>query len=217
MSDCGNTKLLIIGGGEHCGVVVEAVELEGVHQLIGISDAAPDAAGQTRYGLPVLGGDEVIEDESLGLGGFLMGMAMPKSLGLRKKLYLNTQAKGLTPASVRHPQAVYSAKSDYGAGFQAMARVTVNPGAKIGDNVLLNTGCIIEHDVRIGSHSHIAPGAIVCGGSQIGEQVFIGAGAVICNRASIGAGAFIAAGAVVVKDVSADTVVMGVPGAERAK
>lgn len=97
-------------------------------------------------------------------------------------------------------------------GVQRMHNVVINPGARIGDNVILNTGCIVEHDAVIGNHCHIAPGAIVLGGVQIGSLVHVGAGAVVLPGLTIGDGAVIGAGAVVIRDVPAGATVVGNPG-----
>ena len=57
---------------------------------------------------------------------------------------------------------------------------------KIGANVLINTGAIIEHDTQISSHSQIAPGAILAGNVNVGEGSIIGMGARIIQGISIG-------------------------------
>ena len=40
-----------------------------------------------------------------------------------------------------------------------MAGVVINAGTKIGENVIINTGAIVEHDCIIDHHGHIATGA----------------------------------------------------------
>ena len=32
-----------------------------------------------------------------------------------------------------------------------------NDGAEVGDDVIVNTGAIVEHDCRLGAHAHISP------------------------------------------------------------
>lgn len=90
-----------------------------------------------------------------------------------------------------------------GCKFQDQGGITIGDGALIGHNVVLAT---INHDPVPENRGtmHLAP--IV-----LGKNVWIGAGAIILPGVTIGDGAIVAAGAVVTKDVSANTVVGGVP------
>lgn len=98
--------------------------------------------------------------------------------------------------------------------------VVVCPGAMlttniiVGELVLLNQGCSVGHDVRIGSYSAIAPLAAVSGKCTIGEAVMLGAGCVILPGVSVGDGAKVGAGAVVVRDVHPGATVFGNPARE---
>ena len=63
--------------------------------------------------------------------------------------------------------------------------ITIGIDTIVGDNVLINTGVIIEHDCKIGNHATIGPGAILCGKVEVGEGAFIGAGAIIGPKVKI--------------------------------
>ncbi len=97
------------------------------------------------------------------------------------------------------------------SGLTAMPSAHIGDGVKIGDNVLVNTGAIIEHDCAISDHVHIAPGAILCGNVTVGEGAHIGAGAVVRQGIRIGAWAIVGCGAVVIKDVPDGVTVVGNP------
>jgi len=86
---------------------------------------------------------------------------------------------GLEPLGVVHPQTFVSHQSEMAAGCQIMARAVVNTGARLGGHVLINTGCILEHDVVIGAHSLIGSGMELGGGVQLSERTLIGAGVVV--------------------------------------
>lgn len=83
-------------------------------------------------------------------------------------------------------------------GVQEMRGVIRCPTALIGENVLLNTGCQIDHDCVISNHCIISPGAILCGGVFLGLDCQIGAGAIILQGVHLDAGTKIPAGALVV-------------------
>ncbi|NLB74776.1 MAG: acetyltransferase, partial [Firmicutes bacterium] len=45
----------------------------------------------------------------------------------------------------------------------------VNAGTVVGQHAILNTGCTIDHDCKIGSYAHISPGVNLAGGVTVGE------------------------------------------------
>jgi acetyltransferase-like isoleucine patch superfamily enzyme len=92
-----------------------------------------------------------------------------------------------------------------------MARAVVNPNARLGDNVIVNTGAIVEHDCILGDHVHVASGACLSGGVRVGRKSFIGVGASSIQNVSIGEGCLIGGGAAVVGDIPDHSVALGVP------
>lgn len=89
--------------------------------------------------------------------------------------------------------------AELGPGFVLIHAngVVINGMVRGGSNIL------IEHQVTIGAERRTAP--------RLGSDIFIGAGAKILGSVTIGDGAKIGANAVVVRDVEAQTTVVGVP------
>ena len=87
----------------------------------------------------------------------------------------------------------------------------VNAGARVGSNVIVNTGAIVEHDVELGEHAQLAPGVILGGGARVGALAYVGLGAVVRDHVAIGDGATVGMGAVVVKDIPDGARALGVP------
>ena len=114
-------------------------------------------------------------------------------------------------SNVIHPSASISATARYGKGNFIAANVSVNALAVINDYCILNTGCIVEHECRIGTSVHLAPGSVLAGNVEIGENTFIGANAVIKQGIKIGRNAVIGAGAVVLNDIEDNAVYAGNP------
>jgi carbonic anhydrase/acetyltransferase-like protein (isoleucine patch superfamily) len=86
-------------------------------------------------------------------------------------------------------------------GIQVFEQAYIGPNVSIGNNVVVNTGSIIEHDCILGESSFISPGAIVLGSARIGSSVFVGAGAIIFPGVVISSGEVIPAGSKVTKDL----------------
>jgi acetyltransferase EpsM len=98
-----------------------------------------------------------------------------------------------------------------GAGCLVAAQAVINPGAQIGDNVIVNTSASVDHDCVIEGHVHIAPGARLAGEVKIGCETLIGIGACFKPGLSIGRNCVVGAGAVVLRDLPDHSVVAGNP------
>lgn len=203
-------RVIIIGAGGHAKVVAEILRLSSKYEITGLLDSA--LVGKKIGGFPVLGGDELLP--SLRADGVLAAFVGVGGTGdnlPRMKIFKKVSAMGFTFANAIHLSAILSDSVKLGQGIAVMARAVINPDAEIGDNVIINTGAIIEHDCKIEAHVHISPGAVLCGAVRVGMGAHIGAGATIRQNISIGECAVVGAGAVVVKDVGANTVVVGTP------
>ena len=204
-----NFPVVILGGGGHARVLMEVLSRQGT-SLLGITDI--EEPPYLPEGIAWLGGDEAISNLDQETIQLVNGLGSSYDTRARSLIYEQYTKKGYRFASVVHPDVTLSTQNlQLGAGVQIMAGVVVNPHSHIGDNVLLNTRSVIEHDCRIGKHTHIASGAIICGGCKIGDGVHIGAGSTIIQGIKIGSGAIIAAGSVVIKNVKPMTMVAGVP------
>jgi len=200
-------KCVLIGGGGHGRVLIEAFESGLIH---GVIDSQVDL--QSVGGVPVIGGDEKLPElVALGYSHFIIGVGSSQSCARRAALFEMAVQAGLQPQSVVHPTAFVAKSAVCGAGVQILARAVVHTAARLAEHVLVNCAAVVEHDCSVGAHAHIATGAVVCGGVQIGEAAHIGAGAVIRQGIHIGARAVVGAGAVVVRDVPDGAVVAGVP------
>lgn len=100
--------------------------------------------------------------------------------------------------------------------------IEIHPGATIGKRVCIDHGhgIVIGETAEIGDDVMIYQGVTLGGtGKDVGKRhptiesgVMIGAGAKVLGPITVGKNAKVAAGAVVVKDVEANSTVVGVPG-----
>jgi len=100
--------------------------------------------------------------------------------------------------------------------------IEIHPGAQIGDELFIDhgMGVVIGETTIIRNNVTIYQGATLGGTGKergkrhptIGNDVVIGAGAKILGNITIGDNSYIGANAVVIKDVPANSTVVGVPG-----
>lgn len=205
-------KVVGIGAGGHARCVMDVLRGRQDIEIYGLLDSNSALAGQVVDGVPVLGDDSMMSELlEHGICNVFIGVGGISDLSRRRNLYNKAREMGFTVLSCIHSSACISVSAVLGAGITVMAGAIINAGVSIGDNVLVNTGGIVEHDCVVGSHAHIATRATLTGGVSVGELSMIGAGATVRQYIKIGRQAIVAAGAVVVKDVMDGMVVAGVP------
>ncbi len=204
--------LILIGGGEHARVLLDAARADGDRSFAGFIDPSPPGLAAAGTGLPWLGGDdEGLKLARTGQYEFVLAMGAVGPQPLRVRLTMHYEAAGAGFATIVHPRAAIAPSATVGAGSVVLAGAIVNPGAELGRHCIVNTGAIVEHDVLIGDFAVLAPGAIVGGGAQIGPETFIGLGSRVRDHVRVGRGVLLAMGAVLVSDAPDGVLMMGVP------
>lgn len=69
-----------------------------------------------------------------------------------------------------HPSAQIGHGVKIGAGTVVMANVCVNSDSLVGEHIILNTACSVDHDCRLAEFSSLAPGVVLGGNVHIGDR-----------------------------------------------
>ena len=195
-----NEKIIIIGGGGHGKVLIDAILLADRYEIAGVIDN--DAAKKVVAGVKIIGNDEKLEElyES-GCQNAFIGIGSVGDPTLRIKLSRKLKKIGFTLPVVAHPSAVIAKSAHIEEGTYIAAGAVIGPEASIGKHVIINSNASVDHDGKIGDFVHIAPGAILSGGVEVGENSHIGTGAVIIEYKKIGSWTIVGAGSVVVANL----------------
>lgn len=205
-----NMPILVIGAGGHGRVVADALQAAG-RKVLGFLDSAAHMHGKYVDGLPVLGGDECLQDHPPVSVRLANGIGSTTSTAARRQVYERLTAAGFQFETVRHPAAIIAPSAALSPGAQVMAGAVLQPGVVVGEDSIINTGALVDHDCQIGSHCHLAPGVVISGSVRVGDGCHVGTAASVIQGVAIGAGALIAAGAVVVSNVPDGARMGGVP------
>ncbi len=208
-----NIPLIVLCAGGHAKVLINAL-LDNNAEIIGIVDQDPKKRGACLLGIKVIGDDTLVLDYPPDSIRLVNGLGSVDTLQSRRLLFEKFKKKGYHFATVIHPSAVIAREVTIGEGVQLMAGVRLQPGVSIDANTIVNTAASIDHDCRIGTHTHIAPGAVLSGRVCVGSEVHFGTGATAIQNITIGAQAQVAAGAAVTRDIAAGARVAGVPAKE---
>jgi UDP-perosamine 4-acetyltransferase len=204
-------KIILVGAGGHCKVIIDIIKSNGKFEIVGITDKEV-SPGNNILGVPIIGDDSVLPDVyKSGVRNAFVCIGALNNLKVRDKIQKNLNNIGFETPILIHPKAIVSPFAKIKSGTCVMAGAVINPGTTIAENCIINSGAVIEHDCNIGRNVHISPRACICGGVSIKEHSHIGAGSTIIQSINIGREVKIGAGAVVISDIGENVTAVGIP------
>ena len=205
-------KVLLVGCGQHCGVILYNIEAQGRYEVVGLVDSDPAKCGKVFHGQPVLGdysSDSLRKiREEYGVNRFFIAFGAMK---YRRTVYEYMIAQGWEPVTIIHPDAVVSPKAKIGKGVLIECGCLITPAPVIGDNVVVNTGSQVNHDNVVEDHVYIASGVVLSGGVRIRENTLLDDGVIVTMGTGVGKNCIVGAGSVVTKDLPDNVVAYGTP------
>lgn len=195
-------KLVIIGASGHGKVIADIAVRNGYEEIVFLDD---NDQRKECAGFPIVGkssdANNIPGDKIVAIGNAIIRERIQKGLN--------------DVATLIHPSAVISRRTEIGEGTVIMAGAVVNSDTVIGKGCIINTGATVDHDCRTDDYVHVSVGAHVAGTCEIGIRTWIGAGATISNNINICGDCMIGAGAVVIKDIKIPGTYIGVPAKEK--
>lgn len=189
-------KIILIGGGGHSKVILDAIRKAGKFQVYGILDAHL-SRGTSVLGVKVLGDDgELPGIYKKGVRYAFIAVGSIGDCSVRRAIDDNVKKWKFKLPVIIHPAAVIARDVivNIQEGTFIAAGAVINPGTHIGRNVIINTSASVDHDCAIGDFVHIAPGVTLSGAVTIGDESHIGTGANIIQNIRVGKKALVGAG-----------------------
>jgi len=197
-------NIILLGAGGHARSCIDVIEQEGSYIIRGLI-GLPREVGTEVSGYPVLGTDEELTALLQVDDAVLITIGHIKSPEARVHLFETLTDKGCTFPIIISPHAYVSSRTTFGAGTIVMHGAVINAGADIGNNCIINSHSLVEHDVIIKDHCHISTSAVLNGGVEVGERTFIGSCSCIRESINIGKGCLIGMGQTVFSDCADNT------------
>ena len=197
-----NPRIAIVGAGGHASVVASTLISTG-HQIVGFYDDDEQKWGNRIFDIPIIGSiDRLMYSQNFSHGIIAIGQNE-----VRKRLVEELDIDWIT---VVHPFSWVHPEVTLGVGTIICAGAIVQPGARIGSHVILNTKASVDHHCQVGDYVHMAVSHLA-GGASVDEGVFMALGSTVLPGIHVGSWATIGAGAVVTKNVNPGTTVVGSP------
>lgn len=204
------TRLVIVGAGGHGRDVLDAADVDGRYEVLGlVDDGELDQAVLLRRHARFLGPVEILK---------VLDAVYVLAVGsgsTRRRLDHRLSGWGRAAGVVVHPSVTFGADVVVHPGLVALAGARVTNHVWLGRHVHLNLNATAAHDVRLGDYATLNPGANVNGDATIGEEATIGSNASVNQGRRVGSATFVGAGAVVVQDLAPGLTAVGVPARPR--
>lgn len=203
-------NIILIGGGGHCISCIDVLESTGDYYIKGILDL-PSELGKKVLDYEVIGSDDDYEKFSKMGYCFLITTGQIKSADLRKRIFDQLNAINAEIVTVIASTAKVSKYALIAKGTIVMHHCFVNANVRIGENCIINTASVLEHDVVVSNHCHISTKSIINGDCVIGSETFIGSNSCISNGVKICDHVLIGAGSLVLQDIKHSGTYFGNP------
>lgn len=198
-------KLVAIGGGGHCKVVLSTALEMGV-EVLAVLDDTTEKWNKEILGIPIIGPIDLFSQFDKATTAFVIAIGD----NLTRK-QISQKLKDVQWATLIHPRAYVHPSAVIDEGTVVFAGAIIQPYAKIGKHTIINTSVVVEHDCNVGSWVHLAPGVRLAGSVTVKDGAFVGIGASVIPQKQIGKWSIVGAGSVVVKDIPDKCVAYGVP------
>jgi sugar O-acyltransferase (sialic acid O-acetyltransferase NeuD family) len=211
-----NTQIVIYGAGGFAREVAWLAESCGAPEggpfdLVSFVDDDRSSHGKVVNGIKVQSLDAARVE--FPHARMVLGIGDPQQ---RELVMENAKRAGFDFQTLIHPRVERSRWVEIGGGAIVCAGTMLTTNIRLGEQVHINLGCSIGHDVVLGDFVTLAPGAHISGWVTIERGAYVGSGATIVNGRegkplTIGEHAVVGAGACVTHSVPDRTTVVGVP------
>lgn len=205
-------KIVIIGAGgfgREVKMLIDQINhIKKQFEFIGFYDDNIEK-GSIINGFKVLGSiNEILQvDYSLEV---IISVADPT---IKKKIYETINCNHfISFPTLIHPNVLIGTDEVYfGYGCIICASNIITVNISLGNFVILNLGCTVGHDTKIGDYCSFMPSVNISGEVTIENSVYVGTGAKIINLLTIGNSTIVGAGAVVSKSLPEKCTAVGIP------
>lgn len=200
------SKIIVFGAGKIADEAYFYLTNDSTHEVVAFTIDAAYLNNKQKLGLPVIPFEDV--EGSYPPGDFKMFVAVGyQDLNkFRAHKYEEAKAKGYELISYVSSRASNFGDVEIGDNCFVLEFVTIQPCARIGNDVFIWSGNHIGHHATVNDHCYIAGNVVISGNTRIEPYCFIGVSATLGHEIVVGAESLIGAGSLITKNVPPQSV-----------
>lgn len=201
------SKIVVFGAGQIAELAEFYFTHDSPHEVAAFVVDGAYLQETSFCGRPVVATEEVAAQFAPTDHGAFVAVSYAKINAVRTEKLTAMRALGYDIVSYVSSRATTFAGFSPGANAFILENNTIQPFARVGENVTLWSGNHIGHHSVIEDNVFIASHIVISGGVTIGRNTFIGVNATLRDHITVGERCVIGAGACVMKDLDDEAVV----------
>jgi sugar O-acyltransferase (sialic acid O-acetyltransferase NeuD family) len=203
-------KLIIVGAGgfgrEMVAWARQSLQIGAEWEMKGLLDDNLDALKGKNTPAPLLG--RIADHQPKSDEVFICAMGVP---AVKRKVMEMLMGRGAIFGRLIHRTAVIGDNVEMAAGVVMCPYSVASANNRLGLGVALNLHASADHDATVDDWSQISCHCDLTASVQIGKEVFLGSSVSVIPGITIGDRAYVGAGSVVLRNVAADSKMVGCP------
>jgi len=200
------SKVIIFGTGKIADEAYFYLTNDSPHEIVAFTVDSAYLNAQENHGLPVIPFEQIQEKYPPVDHKMFVAVGYQDLNHFRARKYAEAKAKKYELVSYISSRAANLGNVEVGDNCFVLEFATIQPCAKIGNDVFIWSGNHIGHHATIGDHCYIAGNAVISGNTVVGPYCFVGVTATIGHEVTIGAESFIGAGCLITKNAETKSV-----------
>jgi len=200
------SKLVIFGAGKIADEAYFYFTNDSPHEIVAFTVDNPYRTVTEKLGLAVVPFEEVQERFPPGDYKMFVAVGYQDLNQFRARKYAEAKSKQYELVSYVSSRASNVGDVEIGDNCFVLEFATIQPCARIGNDVFVWSGNHVGHHASVGDHCYIAGNVVISGNTKVEPYCFIGVSATLGHEIVIGRESLIGAGSLITKDVPPQSV-----------
>ena len=193
-------RVVVFGTGDIARLALYYFSHDSDHEVVAFTVDEEYLDGSEFEGRPLVGFRSIVGRYPPGENAAFVALSYARMNQVRAEKFAAMREAGYKLLSYVSSRCSYLTEHAVGANCFILEDNTIQPFARIGDDVTLWSGNHIGHHSRIDDHCFITSHVVVSGNCRIGRYCFIGVNATLRNGLAIGEATLVGAGATIMHD-----------------